>query len=267
MFMNEQQRNDQGQRERSGPPVWAAAQSLSVPGDIAANVQRHLRFMEIAAEHGVGFLMFPELSLTGYEPGMARDLALTVEDSRLQPIKYRAHALKIVTVVGAPLISRTPRGVQIAAITFAPGDEARVYTKQHLHSGEESVFTIGSGGAPVNIGEERVHLAVCADFSHAAHAQKAAAAGATMYAASVLISGPGYANDSALLQGYARTHRMPVLMANHAGVTGGWQSAGRSALWAETGEPVAEIAGVGEGLLIASRTERGWAARTLTVSL
>ena len=267
MFTNEQHRNNQGQRQRSGPPVWAAAQSLSVPGDIAANVQRHLRFMDVAAEQGVGFLMFPELSLTGYEPGMARELALTEQDSRLRPIKDKAQALKIITVVGAPLLNRTVGGVEIAALTFGPGVDAHVYTKQHLHSGEESVFTAGSGGAPVDFDKERVHLAVCADFSHAAHPQEAAAAGATMYAASVLISGPGYANDSVLLQRLAKTHRMPVLMANHAGVTGGWQSAGRSALWAETGESVAEIAGVGEGLLIASRTEHGWTARTLTVSL
>jgi NAD+ synthase (glutamine-hydrolysing) len=88
-----------------------------------------------------------------------------------------------------------------------------------------------------------------------------------MYAASVLISGPGYVKDSDLLRGYAKTHGMPVLMANHAGVTGGWQSAGRSALWDETGEPVAEIAGAGEGLLVATRDGSRWSARTLTVSI
>jgi predicted amidohydrolase len=264
---NEQHGNKQGQRHGSAPVVWAAAQSLSVAGDVAANVRRHLRFMEIAAEQGAGFLLFPELSLTGYEPAMARDLAFTELDSRLQLLNNKAQALKMVTVVGAPLLSRARDDVQIAALTLGLGVGARVYTKQHLHSGEESVFTVGSGGAYVDLEEERVHLAVCADFSHAAHAQKAATAGATLYAASVLISGPGYANDSGLLQDYSRTHRMPVLMANHAGVTGGWQSAGRSALWAETGERVAQIAGVDEGLLIASRTERGWTARTLTVCL
>lgn len=267
MSTNEQRGGKQGQWQRSAPVVWAAAQSLSVAGDLAANVRRHLRFMEIAAEQGAGFLLFPELSLTGYETGMARELAFTELDPRLQPLKTMARALKMVTVAGAPLLSGTSSNVQIAALTFGLGGEVNVYTKQHLHSGEESVFTAGPGGAPVDLEDERVHLAVCADFSHAAHAHRAAAAGATMYAASVLISGPGYANDAGLLKSHARTHAMPVLMANHAGVTGGWQSAGRSALWAETGEPVAEIADAGEGLLIASRTESGWTARTLPVCL
>jgi predicted amidohydrolase len=265
--MNEQHGNKQDQRQRPAPVVWAAAQSLSVAGDVAANVRRHLRFMEIAAEQGVGFLLFPELSLTGYEPAMARELALTELDSRLQPLISKAQALKMVTVIGAPVLSRTGDDVQIAALTFGLGVGARVYTKQHLHSGEESVFTVGSGGASVDFEEERVHLAVCADFSHGAHAQKAATAGATLYGASVLISDAGYANDSGLLSGYARTHRMPVLMANHAGVTGGWQSSGRSALWADTGERVAEIAGADEGLLIASQVGGSWTARTLNISL
>ena len=45
----------------------AAAQSTSVPLDVVANVRNHLRFLEAAAQHGVQWLVFPELSLTGYE--------------------------------------------------------------------------------------------------------------------------------------------------------------------------------------------------------
>lgn len=267
MFICGQHGDKPGQRQRSGAAVWAAAQSQSVAGDMDANIQHHLRFMEIAAEQSVEFLLFPELSLTGYEPTTARDLAFTEEDSRLQPLKNMAQALKMITVVGAPLLSGTRSDVRIAALTFGLDGEVSVYTKQHLHSGEESVFNVGVGGAPVHLGEERVHLAVCADFAHADHARKAATAGATLYAASVLISSAGYTKDSGLLRGYARTHRMPVLMANHAGITGGWQSAGCSALWADSGERVAEIEGAGEGLLIASRDGSGWAARTLAISL
>jgi predicted amidohydrolase len=49
--------------------------------------------------------------------------------------------------------------------------------------------------------------------------------------------------DSAILQGYAQKHSMAVLMANHAGLTGGWQSAGRSAVWSEDGTLVAAAPG------------------------
>ena len=51
----------------------AAAQTISIPGDVAANIQRHLAMMRAAAEQGVQLLVFPELSLTGYEPFLAAD--------------------------------------------------------------------------------------------------------------------------------------------------------------------------------------------------
>lgn len=53
----------------------AAAQSISVAGDLPGNIARHLDFMASAAEQGVQLLVFPELSLTGYEPERAFDLA------------------------------------------------------------------------------------------------------------------------------------------------------------------------------------------------
>jgi predicted amidohydrolase len=46
----------------------AAAQSSSIPGDIEANVARHAVFVRTAARAQVNLIVFPELSLTGYEP-------------------------------------------------------------------------------------------------------------------------------------------------------------------------------------------------------
>lgn len=52
-------------------PAFAAAQSISIAGDVRANLVRHQHFMQAAAEQGVQLLVFPELSLTGYERGLA----------------------------------------------------------------------------------------------------------------------------------------------------------------------------------------------------
>lgn len=57
----------------------AAAQSISVPQDVAANVQEHLRLIHAAARHGVQWLVFPELSLTGYELAALPGLVLHAE--------------------------------------------------------------------------------------------------------------------------------------------------------------------------------------------
>lgn len=108
-------------------------------------------------------------------------------------------------------------------------------------------------------------LAVCADFSQASHVRAAAQSGAGIYAAGVLISENGYAADSALLQGYAVEHAMLVLMANHGGPTGGWVSAGRSAIWGPDGGLIVAAAGCGDELLIARRDAGRWSGQHVTV--
>jgi predicted amidohydrolase len=59
--------------------IIAAAQLTSIAGEIESNVANHPRFGTIAAEHGARLVVFPELSLTGYEPGIARSSAIRPE--------------------------------------------------------------------------------------------------------------------------------------------------------------------------------------------
>jgi predicted amidohydrolase len=243
-------------------PSVAAAQTVVVKGDIGANVARHVVLAAIAARHGASLIVFPELSLTGYEPALARELALAPDDARLDPLRDAARCEGIVIVAGAPLLNGGSLPL-IAALTFLPDGGTQVYTKQHLHDGEEAAFACGQGGAALTVDGMQVALAVCADITHASHAAAAAQAGAQLYAASVLVSENGYSADAALLQGYAATHALPVLMANYGGPSGGWQCAGRSALWDETGTLVAAAPGDGECLLLARRSGGEWDAIVL----
>ncbi|NTZ95339.1 carbon-nitrogen hydrolase family protein [Pseudomonas koreensis] len=243
----------------------AAAQSFSVAGDLAANIARHLRFMAVAAEQGVELLVFPELSLTGYEGQMAADMAIDPQDSVLQPLRDCARELGLIAVVGMPIRHKDSSKVLIGALTLGRDGSLEVYSKQHLHSGEELFYATGAGGSSLRIGGDTVALAVCADFTHASHVAAAAVAGADLYAAGVLIGEKGYGVDSAILQGYAQKHSMAVLMANHAGLTGGWQSAGRSAVWSEDGTLVAAAPGPGELLVVARRDAGAWQGRVVPV--
>jgi len=244
-------------------PLVAAIQSASIKGDIAANLARHLVLARQAAALGARLALFPELSLTGYEPDVASATALRGDDARLAPLAKLAQSSGMAIVVGAPL--RIAGTLYIGAISLLPDGRVTEYTKQHLHTGEDAVFTAGCGGAAIDIEGVPVALAVCADFTHASHAQAAAQSGAMLYAASVLVSPGGYAKDSEILRGYAERHAMPVLMSNHGGPTGGWQSAGRSALWDERGQLVVE-GGPGECLVLASRTAGGWQGRVVAAA-
>ncbi len=243
-------------------PTLAAAQTVVVKGDIAANVARHVALAALAAGAGAKLILFPELSLTGYEPELAGELALRADDARLVPLRDAAAAHGIVVIAGAPLANDGGLPL-IASLTFRPDGTTAVYTKQHLHGGEETAFAAGQGGAMLDVEGAAIALAVCADFTHSSHARAAALAGARVYAASVLVSVNGYDNDAALLQGHAAAHTMPVLMANHGGPSGGWHCAGRSAVWDEEGRLVVAAAGAGECLLLAGRSGGVWNGRVL----
>ena len=59
-----------------------AAQILPVPGEYEKNITRHIDVIHQAASQGADLVLFPELSLTGYEPRLAEVLAVHPSDGR-----------------------------------------------------------------------------------------------------------------------------------------------------------------------------------------
>lgn len=248
-------------------PVFAAAQCSVRAGDLAGNIQRHLVFMHAARSQGVRLLVFPELSLSGYEPTLAATLAQRADTALLAPLRRLAQDAGMTTVVGLPLRSASHDKPLVAAFVLHAHGGMTVHTKQHLHGGEEVYFSPGDGGPLLEVGGISTALAVCADFGQPSHAEAAAAMGAQLYAASVLIGESGYPADSAILRGYAQRHRIAVLLANHGGPTGGWTAAGRSALWDERGALIAATSGPGDRLLLVSRDDLGWLGSSVPVEV
>jgi predicted amidohydrolase len=240
----------------------AIVQSASFKGDVEANVLHHLKFIETASGHGARMVLFPEMSLTGYEPRLAEGLALSDSDERLTPFRETARRLGIVIVAGAPIVSSSG-GPHIGSVCVFPDGLTMVYRKQFLHPGEETFFSPGSKDGLFTLSGEKVALAICADISNPIHARNAADAGASMYAASVLIPETGYSKDTRLLRQYASEHRMAVLMANHSGTTGGYASAGKSAAWDETGQLISALLGAEEAVLVATREKGKWNSKTV----
>lgn len=242
--------------------VVAVAQSASFAGDVSRNVEHHLNFARQAAHGGARFLLFPELSLTGYELGLARAHPVTLSDARLDPLRHLAREAGMTILVGAPLPGEGDE-LHIGLIGLLPDGGSMTYAKEHVHSSETPPFSPGPGGPLLDVQQVPISLAICFDATHPDHAARASARGAGIYAVSVMIDDAGYDRKTGFLERYARDHRMAVLMANHSGVTGGEVSAGRSALWSEDGRRVISVTDAGEALLIASREGEGWSARVL----
>lgn len=227
----------------------AVAQSIAVPGDLPRALGNHARLAIHAARQGARLAVFPELSLTGYSHELTRADALTTGDPRLQLLQQVADAHDIVIVAGAPIESSSE--LHIGALCFIPRRPAVTYSKRLLHEGEEKTFAPGVGGDPLSIHDHVIGLAICAEITHPEHAAEAARGGTDVYAASCFITPRGYDHDTNLLAGYAREHRMMVLMANFGNGNGTWLTAGRSAIWSHTGELLIQGPPEGEAILVA----------------
>ena len=229
----------------------AAAQIACVPGDLQANIRRLCVFFDAAAKALTELLVFPELSLTGYDlPGMAGS-SLSADDARLDPIRERAARLSMTIVVGAPLANRSGLPY-IGAIAFQPDGRSVVYRKHFLHASEEQFAAAGSAVSQlIDVRGVPVALAICADTSNQQHPHAAVMAGATLYAAGSVISAGGYAKEASMLSGYAKLFDIGIMLANHAVETGGYLCAGRSAVWLPGGQLLIEAAGQGELLVTA----------------
>ncbi len=247
----------------------AAAQTTSIAGDVARNVQMHLACVQAAAQHGVQLLVFAELSLTGYELPWLGTYLLDADDVLLAPLRQAAVDHGMTLVVGAPCAPVIAGGLPaIGAWVLSAAAPAVLYRKRHLYASEVQFASVGADDAMVlPLAGEPTGLAICADATHAEHAQAAARAGATLYTSSALISEEGYDRESAQLQGYAKEHDLGVLLSNHGGPSGGYASAGRSAFWAPGGRLVVQAPGAGDYLVLATRSARGeWSGNSVKLS-
>jgi predicted amidohydrolase len=229
----------------------ACAQSSSFKGDIEANIQHHLYFCQKAVSGGCDLIIFPELSLTGYEPELAGKLAIDINNEKLNPLSKFAADNSIIISAGIPVESSERQKPELGQIFFMPAGKRNLYSKHYLHPGEEKYFSeCGNDVFPLVKGK-KIAPAICADISHEKHAVNSFKKNAEIYAASVLIGEKGYKHDAALLEFYAKKYKLIVLMSNHATVTGGWTPAGKSAVWNSDGVQIASINNSEEGIIIA----------------
>jgi predicted amidohydrolase len=229
-----------------------AAQLAAVRGDIAANVLRHVALVELAASQGANLVFFPELSLTGYEPSLARDLATDANDPRFDALQAQADARRIIIGVGLP--TRSKSGPQVSLIVFRPLEGRLTYSKQRLHADELPWFSSGDEQLVIDAGGHRLAPAICFESLQPEHAGAVADLGADTYLASVAKPHRSVAVAHQHYHSMARRHSMIVLMANCVGPCDDFVGAGRSAAWTDCGGLAAELSDSDEGLVMIDTT-------------
>jgi predicted amidohydrolase len=225
-----------------------AAQTRPLKGDIQTNIANHKKLIALAIDNGADLIVFPELSLTGYEPGLAKDLATTKEDKRLDEFQQISDANKITIGLGVP--TKSGAGVLISMIFFQPGRPRQIYSKQQLHSDEFPYFVGGDNQIILTIDDIKIAPAICYESLQPDHSEKAHKLGAKMYVASVAKTKHGVDKAEQHYPQIAGKYAMTVLMANCVGHCDNFESAGKSAVWNDKGNLAGQLDDKNEGLLI-----------------
>jgi predicted amidohydrolase len=217
------------------PLVIAVAQPRLLADEVATNAVTHADTVRAARARVV---VFPELSLTGYELDAA---PIAADDPRLAPVVEACAETSAVALVGAPVRGEDGRS-HIATLAI-DGAGARVaYRKIWLGGSEPERFSPGELPAVEEVDGWRLGLAICKDAGVREHADETAALGIDAYVAGTVKAADEAALQSERARRIATRHRIWVAVASFAGSTGGGyaETAGRSAIWRSDGVAVAQ---------------------------
>jgi predicted amidohydrolase len=213
------------------PPVTiAVAQPRSASHDVAGNAARHAAAVGAADAR---LVVFPELSLTGYELDAA---AIPPGDPRLAPIVAACAEAGSIALVGAPVAAGAGR-THIAMLAVDGSGARVVYRKVWLGGAEPGRFTPGAAPAVVELDGWRLGLAICKDSRVPQHAAETAALGIDVYVAGMVEPADDPVTPESRARRVAVEHRVHVAIASFAGPTGGGfaHTAGGSGIWSSDG--------------------------------
>lgn len=211
----------------------AAAQPACAAYDAAANAAAHARAV-LASRARV--VVFPELSLTGYE--LDAD-AVALDDVALAPLVEACAATGALALVGAPI--KDEDGQAFIATLRVDGTSVRVvYRKSWLGDREATRFARGEP-TMLEVDGWRLGLSICRDTGVAQHTVGTAALGVDAYVAGLVHRPEELPEQEARALVIARTCRAYVVFASFAGPTGDvfTETAGSSAIWSPEGLAVA----------------------------
>jgi predicted amidohydrolase len=187
------------------------AQTRPIKGNIQSNIDNHKKLIDLAISNGADIVIFPELSLTGYEPTISKELATNQDDSRFD-------------------------------------DFQRI--KKYLHPDEEGFFIRGQSFTGLKVNKTNIALAICYELSVHEHSENAFKSGAEIYIASVAKFVNGVDKAINRLSDIDNKYSMTVLMSNCVGQSDGYECAGKTSIWNNKGILLGQLNDKNEGILI-----------------
>lgn len=211
----------------------ACAQPAVDADDLAATVEAHAA---LVSEATADLVVFPELSLTGYELAAT---AVSLEDRRLAPLIDACATTGTTALVGGPVAEQGKE--HIATIVIDRTGARTAYRKVHLGGLESRRFSPGTEATVISVDGWRVGLGICKDTGVDEHVRAMAGQRLDLYAAGVVHLPAELAEQERRARRIATACDAPVALASFAGPTGdGYDAtAGCSGIWSATGTPIA----------------------------
>lgn len=226
------------------PLSVAAAQPRIVGQDLAANVAAHADAVRRA---GARLIVFPELSLTGYELDAP---LISPDDPTLAALIEACAEADAVALVGAPI--EWCGAARIGVLEVTGTGVHPVYAKMCLGGDEPERFVAGPSPTVIVIDGWRVGIGVCKDTRILEHLRETRDEGVDLYTAGLVHRPDELGEFDTRARRIAQKMGVPVVFAGFAGVTGSFgQTSGGSGIWDAAGEIVAQ-AGPEPGAIVAA---------------
>lgn len=231
----------------------AAAQISCVVGDLAANLQKLEEFAERASANGADWIVFPEMSDTGYVMSVIREQASRWSEGAVPRLQEIARRLSLGIICGVS--ERTDDCVFNTQAVIGPkGDIIGRYRKTHLFSPapieEHTCFAAGSEIVTMPAGEFRFGLSICYDLRFPEFYRRLAChAGANVLVISSAWPFPRVEHLRILATARAIENQSYVVLANRVGTDDGVTFCGTSAIVDPSGVVLAAASTDREDLL------------------
>ncbi|HRF98746.1 MAG TPA: nitrilase-related carbon-nitrogen hydrolase, partial [Aggregatilineales bacterium] len=139
-------------------------------GDVTANLKKHLAFVDQAVEQGVELLVFPELSMTGYQlQDLVSEVAITAHADDPIFAELLTASKKLDMVVG--FVQRDIRNRFFIASAYLSGGafvhiHRKIYLPTYSMFDEARYFDMGEHVRAFDTRFGRVGMLICEDFWH-----------------------------------------------------------------------------------------------------
>lgn len=224
------------------------AQTKPFKGEVDKNIESHLEIIKEAITLNVDLIVFPELSITGYEPSLAKKLARKSDDEIFKPFQEIADESNIVIGIGMP--TKTTNGIQISMLIFQANAKRITYSKKVLHEDELAYFVKGEHQPFIEVKSFKVAFGICYETLQREHFINAVENNADVYIVSA--AKPDRSIEKAYLHfpSIANEFGIPILMSNCVGHCDDFISNGKSSVWDENGNLVQGLDNETEGILL-----------------